>query len=61
MAQKRQYFQPEALSGKVSYDGSLSVSIVDSVREGATLENGQVITKEVYLTLFSQKYSCIFD
>ena len=42
---KRQYFQPEALSGKVSYDGSLSASIVDSVREGATLENGQVITK----------------
>ncbi len=43
---KRQYFQPEVLSGKVSYDGSLPASIMDSVREGATLENGQVITKQ---------------
>lgn len=43
---KRQYFEPETLSGKVSYDGSLPASIVDSVRDGATLENGQLITKK---------------
>jgi hypothetical protein len=43
---KRQYFQPEVLSGKVNYDGSLPAAIMDSVREGATLENGQVITKK---------------
>ena len=43
---KRQYFQPETLSGKIHYDGSLPSSMVDSIREGATLENGQVITKQ---------------
>jgi len=43
---KRQYFEPEALAGKVSYDGSLPGSIVDAVRDGATLSNGQVITKK---------------
>jgi len=43
---KRQYFQPEVLSGKVNYDGTLSSSIVDSVREGATLADGHVITKK---------------
>lgn len=42
---KRQYFEPESLSGKVSYDGSLPASIIDSTRDGATLANGQVITK----------------
>ena len=43
---KRQYFEPEALSGKVSYDGSLPGTIVDAVRDGATLSNGQIITKK---------------
>ena len=43
---KRQYFTPETLSGKVSYDGSLPASMVDSTREGATLANGQIITKK---------------
>ncbi|MDD3343172.1 MAG: hypothetical protein PHR87_06315 [Sulfurospirillaceae bacterium] len=43
---KRQYFTPETLSGKVSYDGSLPASIMDSVRDGATLENGQIITNK---------------
>ena len=41
---KRQYFEPETLSGKVSYDGNLPGDIVDSVRDGATLSNGQIIT-----------------
>jgi hypothetical protein len=43
---KRQYFEPEVLSGKISYDGSLPGSIVDSVRSGATLSNGQVINQK---------------
>ena len=43
---KRQYFEPESLSGKISYDDSLPGSIVDAVRDGATLSNGQVITKK---------------
>ena len=43
---KRQYFEPESLSGKVSYDGSLPASLKDAVRDGATLENGQFINKQ---------------
>lgn len=43
---KRQYFEPEALSGKISYDGSLPATIIDAVRDGATLDNGQIITKQ---------------
>ena len=43
---KRQYFTPDSLSGKVSYDGALPAAIIDSVRDGATLENGQLITNK---------------
>lgn len=43
---KRQYFEPETVAGKLSYDGSLPGTIVDAVRDGATLSNGQVITKK---------------
>ncbi|ATB68814.1 PQQ-binding-like beta-propeller repeat protein [Sulfurospirillum diekertiae] len=42
---KRQYFEPESLAGKVSYDDSLPGTIIDAVRDGATLSNGQVINK----------------
>ena len=42
---KRQYFEPETVAGKISYDGSLPGKIVDVVREGATLSNGQIVTK----------------
>jgi len=42
---KRQNFEPTSLSGEIDYDGSLPSSIVDVVRGGATLENGQIITK----------------
>ncbi len=42
---KRQNFEPASLSGEIDYDGSLPSSIVDVVRGGATLENGQIITK----------------
>ncbi|AFL67949.1 hypothetical protein [Sulfurospirillum barnesii] len=43
---KRQYFEPESVSGKLSYDGSLPASIMDAGRDGATLENGQVLTSK---------------
>ena len=48
---KRQNFEPTALSGEIDYDGSLPSSIVDVVRSGATLENGQIITKNGLLDL----------
>jgi hypothetical protein len=43
---KRQNFEPTSLAGEVDYDGSLPAKIVDVVRGGATLENGQIITKD---------------
>ncbi len=43
---KRQNFEPTSLSGELDYDGSLPSTIVDVVRNGATLENGQIITKD---------------
>jgi len=42
---KRQNFEPTSLSGEIDYDGNLPSSIIDVVRGGATLENGQIITK----------------
>lgn len=67
---KRQYFEPEVISGKVSYDGSLPASIVDSSRDGATLANGQVISKKglstvilpegfVYLSEHNNRYVAV--
>lgn len=43
---KRQYFEPIEPAGVIKYDGSLPAKIIDVVRNGATLENGQVITKD---------------
>ncbi len=42
---KRQYFKPKDIAHSVSYDGSLPAPIVDVTRGGATLANGEVITK----------------
>jgi hypothetical protein len=42
---KRQYFEPTQVAGRIHYDGTLPASIIDSGRDGATLENGQIITK----------------
>ena len=42
---KRKYFEPEEYKSKVSYDGTLPAEIVDLTRDGATLANGQYITK----------------
>lgn len=41
------YFQPEEneIKGKISFNGSLPAPIVSIVRDGATLQNGQFITK----------------
>ena len=43
---KRQYFKPKGISYNVSYDGNLPASIVDVTKGGATLGNGEVITKK---------------
>jgi len=43
---KRQNFEPTSLAGEIDYDGSLPSTIIDVVRGGATLENGQIITKK---------------
>lgn len=40
----RKYFEPTEIEGKVEFDGNLPAKIVDVTRDGATLENGQVIT-----------------
>ncbi|MDD3323726.1 MAG: PQQ-binding-like beta-propeller repeat protein [Sulfurospirillaceae bacterium] len=48
---KRQYFEPEQIAGKVSFDGSLPSSIVDVARDGATLGNGQIVTKKGLLDI----------
>ncbi len=42
---KRENYEPSSLSGEIDYDGSLPADIIDVVRDGATLENGQIITK----------------
>ena len=42
---KRQYFEPKNVSYEVSYDGTLPAEIIDVTRGGATLKNGQIITR----------------
>jgi hypothetical protein len=48
---KRQNFEPASVSGEIEYDGSLPASIIDVARDGATLENGQIITKDGLLNV----------
>ncbi|PID47561.1 MAG: hypothetical protein CR967_04005 [Proteobacteria bacterium] len=43
---KRQYFEPEKISADVVYTGSLPSPMVELSRYGATLSNGQFISKE---------------
>lgn len=43
---QKQYFEPEQIAGKVDFDKELPSKIVDVTRDGATLENGQVITRD---------------
>ncbi len=38
-------YEPAKVAGYVSFDGNLPAKIVDVTRSGATLENGQIITK----------------
>lgn len=49
---KRQYFEPVEPAGEIRYDGDLPAKIIDVVRDGATLENGQVITSEGLQDIF---------
>lgn len=43
---EKNYFEPQEVQGSVQYDGELPAEIVEVGYEAATLENGQVITKE---------------
>jgi len=48
---KRQNFEPTSIAGEIDYDGNLPSDIIDVVRGGATLKNGQIITKEGLLDI----------
>ncbi|MGP1449863.1 MAG: hypothetical protein ACTTJS_01890 [Wolinella sp.] len=41
----KRYFEPESVAGEVKFSGKLPSEIISSNREGATLKNGQFITK----------------
>ncbi len=41
----KKYFMPEEVAGAVDFDGKLPAPIVDVLREGATLQNGQFISE----------------
>jgi len=40
----KKYFMPEQVAGVVDFDGKLPAPIVDVLRDGATLQNGQFIS-----------------
>lgn len=42
---QKKYFEPSSVAGDVSFDGKLSSTIVKSHSDGATLFNGEVLTK----------------
>jgi len=42
----KSYFEPKTVAGSVNYSGSVVTPIVDTTRDGATLEDGRVITKK---------------
>ena len=47
----KKYFEPQEVAGKVEFDGDLPSKIIDVTRNGATLENGQVITQDGLLDI----------
>lgn len=58
----KKYFEPEKIEGKISYDGDLPAVIVDVARDGATLANGQVVTKDGLLNVALPKgYAFVSD
>ncbi len=42
----KKYFEPSQIEGYVSFDGAISAKIVDVGRDGATLANGEFISKD---------------
>ena len=42
-------YEPKKVAGYVDFDGNLPASIVDVTRSGATLQNGQIISKKIGL------------
>ena len=51
----RKYFEPEDVVAKVKFDKNLPAKIIDIRRDGATLKNGQVITKDGLLNIYLPK------
>lgn len=43
---KREYYEPKNIAGDIIYTNSLPAPIKSLSRDGATLENGQIITKD---------------
>ncbi|BCD67827.1 PQQ-binding-like beta-propeller repeat protein [Nitratiruptor sp. YY09-18] len=42
----KRYFEPQEVAGYVDFDGTLPAKIVDVLRDGATLDNGQFISRD---------------
>ncbi len=42
----KHYFEPEEVAGAVSFDGEIPAPIIDVLRNGATLQNGQFISED---------------
>ncbi|SMC09367.1 hypothetical protein [Nitratiruptor tergarcus] len=42
----KRYFEPKEIAGYVDFDGKLPAPIVDVLRDGATLEDGEFISKD---------------
>ncbi len=42
----KKYFMPQEVAGAVDFDGKLPAPIIDVLREGATLQNGQFISEQ---------------
>ncbi|MDR1614575.1 MAG: PQQ-like beta-propeller repeat protein [Campylobacteraceae bacterium] len=41
---KRQYFEPDSISGRIKSSGSLSSNLKEAAKNGASLQNGKIIT-----------------
>lgn len=51
----KRYFEPKNIVAQVKFDKNLPSNIVDVTRDGATLKNGQVITKDGLLNIYLPK------
>ena len=56
------YFEPKSdeIKGKISYNGSIPASIASITRDGATLKNGQFITKSAEIPALKLPKKAVF-